>query len=61
MLARVEVVAVVTDVMSVGRKFFRLIFCLARWPPLHSVDDASHECHFFFMGPGCHSGGGPVG
>ncbi|MFS8010238.1 hypothetical protein Hanom_Chr14g01294701 [Helianthus anomalus] len=58
MLARVEVVTVVTGVMSVGRECFHPIFCLARWPSLHSVDDASDECHFFFfMGPGCHSGG----
>ncbi|KAJ0933917.1 hypothetical protein HanRHA438_Chr03g0101521 [Helianthus annuus] len=56
MLARVEVVAVVTDVMSVGRECFRPILCLARWPPLHSVDDTSYECHFFLTGPGCHSG-----
>ncbi|KAJ0878341.1 hypothetical protein HanRHA438_Chr10g0438651 [Helianthus annuus] len=54
MLARVEVVAVVTDVLSVGRKRFRPIFCLARWPALHSVDDACYECHFLLTGPGCH-------
>ncbi|KAJ0623749.1 hypothetical protein HanIR_Chr01g0035651 [Helianthus annuus] len=54
MLARVDVVAVVTDVLSVGRGCFRPIFCLARWPPLHSVHDASDECHFFLTGPGCH-------
>ncbi|KAF5802835.1 hypothetical protein HanXRQr2_Chr06g0264231 [Helianthus annuus] len=56
MLASVEVVAVVTDVMSVGCECFHPIFCLARWPSLHSVNDACHESHFFFMGPGCHSG-----
>ncbi|KAJ0519942.1 hypothetical protein HanIR_Chr10g0453921 [Helianthus annuus] len=46
--------------MSVGRECFHPVFCLARWPSLHSVDDASDECHFFFMGPRCHSGVGFV-
>ncbi|MFS7939206.1 hypothetical protein Hanom_Chr05g00448981 [Helianthus anomalus] len=43
-----------TKVVSVTCECFRPIFCLARWPALHSVNDACDESQFFLVGPGCH-------